>query len=71
MYNLVALCDFCHAVVTPQRWEEYFGLTKNGIDINEMKRIKAIFDECIRELGNYNKEFMHRFLDAYKLRKVI
>ncbi len=23
--NLITLCDFCHAVMTPQRWKEYFG----------------------------------------------
>jgi hypothetical protein len=23
--NLITLCDLCHAVVTPQRWKEYFG----------------------------------------------
>lgn len=41
--NLVALCDFCHAVVTPHCWEEYFGLTKNKIDISEMEKNREIF----------------------------
>src|SRR5574341_1371769 len=64
--NLVAICDLCHAVVTPHRWEEYFGLTKNRIDINEMKEIQKVFEERIRDIGNYNKEFMYQFHEAQK-----
>ena len=59
--NLVAICDFCHAVVTSGRWEEYFGLTKNGIDISEMREIQKVFEERIKDIGNYNREFIRQF----------
>src|SRR5574341_2599648 len=67
--NLIAICDFCHAVVTRQRWEEYFGLTKNGIDIYEMEKIQEIFEDCIKDMGNYHKEFIRRYSEVQKLGK--
>ena len=69
--NLIAICDFCHAIVTPQRWEEYFGLTKNGIDIYEMEKIQEIFEDCIKDMGNYHKEFIRRYSEAQKQGRLI
>ena len=42
--NLITLCDLCHAVVTPQRWKEYFG--EAGIPQN-MKPIREAFNEYL------------------------
>lgn len=42
--NLITLCDFCHAVVTSQRWKEYFG--NKGTSQN-MEWIRKEFNEYI------------------------
>lgn len=42
--NLITLCDLCHAVVTPQRWREYFG--EKGTYQN-MEPIQKVFNEYL------------------------
>lgn len=42
--NLITLCDLCHAVVTPQRWKEYFG--EAGIPQN-MEPIREAFNDYL------------------------
>jgi hypothetical protein len=42
--NLITVCDLCHAVVTPQRWKEYFG--EKGTPQN-MGGIKIEFNEYL------------------------
>ena len=69
--NLVASCDLCHAVATPLRWEEYFGLTKNGVERSEMQKIHEVFEESIKDLGKYNKEFIRRYSEAQKQGRLI
>ena len=42
--NLITLCDLCHAVVTPQRWKEYFG---EAGTIQNMEPIMLKFNEYL------------------------
>jgi hypothetical protein len=43
--NLITVCDLCHAVVTPQRWKEYF--CNKGIFQN-VEWLRREFNEYIK-----------------------
>ena len=50
--NLITLCDFCHDVVTPNKWKYQFG--GKGIPEN-MERFKQSFDRYL-ELDYVKRE---------------
>ena len=56
--NLITLCDLCHAVVTPQKWKEYFG--NKGTPQN-IERFRNEFNEHI-ESNKYEKERIKRLI---------
>jgi len=68
--NLITLCYLCHAVVTPQRWREYFG--EKGTYQN-MEPIQKAFNEYltsnseergIRKLGKYSRQTLVRIFNS-------
>ncbi|MBI5358211.1 HNH endonuclease [Candidatus Amesbacteria bacterium] len=53
MENLITLCDFCHAVVTPQWWA-WFGISQIQGGKDQMHQFKKVYDEYLT-----GKKFTH------------
>lgn len=63
--NLITLCDLCHAVVTPQRWKEYFG--EAGIPQN-MESIKREFNEYLTSNDEKRKRIKERVWSLFGIK---
>jgi hypothetical protein len=62
--NLITLCDLCHAVVTPQRWKEYFGEAGN---IQNMEPIKVEFNEYLTSDSEKREKIKKRIWNQFQI----
>jgi hypothetical protein len=63
--NLITLCDLCHAVVTPQRWKEYFG--EAGIPQN-MGSIMREFNEYLTSNDEKRKRIKEQVWIQFRIK---
>lgn len=62
--NLITLCDLCHAVVSPQRWKEYFG---EAGTVQNMESICVEFNEYLTSDTEKREKIKKRIWDQFQI----